>query len=292
MTSILIVERLGEIKALSVKQFDQTELYKKAGFKVADGFDEHATWQVDHKSGSYTISMYAKSKGRAGQENKYDFPPPIDTTLFFGNAVLVRWADKTKTTAANLTVEQWNIVYEELFGGFEDLDDTAEADEADLRREATPELDENGALIPLSKHGYLMDGFIVDDSESLDEDGYETEEEIVVKPAKKRTTKAKKSTEEGGEAPAPKKQKPRQRKRKNLWTNRKKQSKKQNQRKRKKRRIPNPKKNLPLNLRKMSSNHRQFFPLLHPRRSHNHPLLQQPNSKKKNISNKTAIRRA
>lgn len=207
MTSILIVERLGEIKALSVKQFDQTELYKKAGFKVADGFDEHATWQVDHKSGSYTISMYAKSKGRAGQENKYDFPPPIDTTLFFGNAVLVRWADKTKTTAANLTVEQWNIVYEELFGGFEDLDDTAEADEADLRREATPELDENGALIPLSKHGYLMDGFIVDDSESLDEDGYETEEEIIVKPAKKRTTKAKKSTEEGGEAPAPKKTK-------------------------------------------------------------------------------------
>jgi hypothetical protein len=207
MTSILIVERLGEIKVLSVKQFDQTELYKKAGFKVADGFDEHATWQVDHKSGSYTISMYAKSKGRAGQENKYDFPPPIDTTLFFGNAVLVRWADKTKTTAANLTVEQWNIVYEELFGGFEDLDDTAEADEADLRREATPELDENGALIPLSKHGYLMDGFIVDDSESLDEDGYETEEEIIVKPAKKRATKAKKSTEEGGDAPAPKKTK-------------------------------------------------------------------------------------
>ena len=207
MTSILIVERLGEIKALTVKQFDQTELYKKAGFKVADGFDEQATWQVDHKSGSYTISMYAKSKGRAGQENKYDFPPPIDTTLFFGNAVLVRWADKTKTTAANLTVEQWDIVYEELFGGFENLDDTAEADEEDLRREATPELDENGALIPLSKHGYLMDGFIVDDSESLDEDGYETEEEIIVKPVKKRAAKPKKSTEEGGETPAPKKTK-------------------------------------------------------------------------------------
>ena len=207
MTSILIVERLGEIKALTVKQFDQTELYKKAGFKVADGFDEQATWQVDHKSVSYTISMYAKSKGRAGQENKYDFPPPIDTTLFFGNAVLIRWADKTKSTAANLTVEQWDIVYEELFGGFENLDDTAEADEEDLRREATPELDENGALIPLSKHGYLMDGFIVDDSESLDEDGYETEEEIIVKPAKKRAAKPKKSAEEGGETPAPKKTK-------------------------------------------------------------------------------------
>ena len=132
MTSILIVERLGEIKSLTVKQFDKSELYKKAGFKVADGFDEQASWQVEHRSGSYTISVYAKSKGRAGQENKYDFPPPIDTTLFFGNAVIVRWSSPEKTTPMSLTTEQWDIVYEELFGGFENLDDTAEADEEEM----------------------------------------------------------------------------------------------------------------------------------------------------------------
>ena len=208
MTTILIVERLGEIKALTVKQFDKAELYKKAGFKVADGFDEQACWQVDHRSGPYTISVYAKSKGRAGQENKYDFPPPIDSTLLFGNAVIVRWSTPDKTTPMSLTTEQWDIVYEELFGGFEDLDDTAEADEADLLREPTPELDENGALIPLSKHGYLMDGFVVDDTDSLDDDGFDTEEEeIVAKPTKKRVSKPKKSADAGGDTPAPKKTK-------------------------------------------------------------------------------------
>jgi hypothetical protein len=193
MTSILIVERTGELKQLTVKQFDKTELFKKAGFKVADGFDEHATWQVKLDSGSYTVSLYAKTKGRAGQENKYDFPPPVDTTLFFGNVVLVRWADEQKTVASNISVKQWEEVYEDLFGGFEDLDDTAEADEEELLRPDTPVLDKNGAVVPVSKHGYLLDGFIVDDSDSMEatDDGFETEEEIIVKPKTKKSAKPK-----------------------------------------------------------------------------------------------------
>jgi len=203
MTSILIVERTGEIKALNVKQFDRAELFKKAGFKVADGFDEQTTWTIPGLS--QIISVFAKSKGRAGQENKYDFPPPVDTTLFFGNAVLVSWTDASKTTPKNLTPKEWEVAYEELFGGFEDLDDTAEADEEDLLRPDTPVLDETGDVVPVSKHGYLLDGFIVDDSDSLNSDGFETEEEEVVVAPKKKSKKAVKETEE--EEPKPKKSK-------------------------------------------------------------------------------------
>ena len=199
MTSILIVERTGEIKALNVKQFDRADLFKKAGFKVADGFDEQTTWTIPGLS--QIISVFAKSKGRAGQENKYDFPPPVDTTLFFGNAVLVSWTDASKTTPKNLTPKEWEVAYEDLFGGFEDLEDTAEADEADLLRPDTPVLDENGAVVPVSKHGYVLDGFIVDDSDSLGtDDGFETEEEQEVKkpPPKKRSKKESSNTEEQG----------------------------------------------------------------------------------------------
>lgn len=212
MTSILIVERVGEIKPLTVKQFDSAELYKKAGFKVADGFDEQATWIVPVKGVSYTISVYAKSKGRAGLENKYDFPPPIDTTLFFGAAVLVRWTDATKTVPENLTVKEWDVIYEELFGGFEDLDETAEDDEADLRRPDTPVLDETGAVIPVSKSGYLLDGFIVDDSESMDSDGFETEEEEILVPKKKKVAAKKNPAAETKVKSPAKEEKPKKKK--------------------------------------------------------------------------------
>jgi hypothetical protein len=198
MTSILIVERTGEIKQLTVKQFDRADLFKKAGFKVAEGFDEQATWIVPVKGVSYTISVFAKSKGRAGQENKYDFPPPVDSTLFFGAAVLVRWTDAMKTQAIGISPTEWEVIYEELFGGFEDLCDTAEADEEDLRRPDTPVLDESGAVIPVSKHGYLMDGFIVDDDVESSNDGFETEEEEVLITAKpKKRAKATKKAPTG-----------------------------------------------------------------------------------------------
>ena len=36
----------------------------------------------------YYINVYGKTNGKASSENKYDFPPPIDNTLFFGNIKL------------------------------------------------------------------------------------------------------------------------------------------------------------------------------------------------------------
>ena len=63
-------------------------------------------------------------------------------------------------TAIHLTTELWNIIYEKLFGGFEDLAATALADENE-----SDELDS----IPSHKKtssGYLKDGFVVDDEDA------------------------------------------------------------------------------------------------------------------------------
>ena len=86
-------------------------------------------------------------------------PPPIDEIIFFGNIALVARVDKE--IACDLTLKRWNIIYEKLFGGFEDLSKTAEADEKEI-----DELE----LIPASKktkNGYLKDGFIIDDEHSV-----------------------------------------------------------------------------------------------------------------------------
>ena len=103
------------------------------------------------------IDVWAKTDGRAGNENKYELPPPIDELIIFGNIALVARIDKE--TAVDLTVEMWNVIYENLFGGFEDLATTAVEDENEI-----DELDS----IPQHKktsNGYLKDGFIVEDDD-------------------------------------------------------------------------------------------------------------------------------
>ena len=162
--NILIVEKSGNLKSLSIKDFKEEELYKKCSFKKPDDFIKQTEWNIKTGGNKYTVHVYAKSEGRANNENKYDFPPPIDTKLFFGNCAIVAYLNENgKKVITNLTIPIWEKFYEKLFGGFEDLSSTAIEDENE---------EDELAKIPKekkTKHGYLKDGFVVDSSET-DED--------------------------------------------------------------------------------------------------------------------------
>jgi hypothetical protein len=173
--NVIIVEKLGGLKVLSIKEFKEEELFKKCGFKKAEDFNKQHTWNVKIPSGAsgkrYLISVYAKIDGRANSENKYDFPPPIDTKLFFGNCVItakIKNDDGTQTYT-NLSIELWSKIYDKLFGGFEDLAATAIEDENEVDELANVPKEKK------TKQGYLKDGFVVDSGDS-DEDEYETED--------------------------------------------------------------------------------------------------------------------
>jgi hypothetical protein len=178
--SVIIVEKIGSLKSLTIKDYKEEELYKKCGFKKPDGFSKQTEWGIKLDGKKYIVALFAKTEGKANTENKYDFPPPVDTTLFFGNCVLVSTIKKDDGSfgVVSLSVEQWDKMYEKLFGGFEDLAATCAEDEAE-----EDELDS----IPASKktkQGYLKDGFVVDsDSDekgeyvSDDSDGDEGETE-------------------------------------------------------------------------------------------------------------------
>ena len=86
--TIVIVEKPGTIKSLTIKEFVEEELFKKCGFKKNDGFAKQTEWSVKTGGKKYAIAVFAKTDGRANCENKYDFPPPIDNTLFFGNCAI------------------------------------------------------------------------------------------------------------------------------------------------------------------------------------------------------------
>jgi hypothetical protein len=163
---IIIVERLGTLKLLSIKDFKQEELYKKCGFKKAEDFTKQTEWTVKINGTKYIVHLYAKMDGRANSENKYDFPPPVDTKLFYGSCALVGHIKNENgvKVLTNLSLGIWNKIYEKLFGGFEDLVTTAKEDE---------EEEDELANVPKekkTKQGYLKDGFVVDSSDTDDED--------------------------------------------------------------------------------------------------------------------------
>jgi len=200
MTIILVIDKSGTIKEVNLKSYNKEELYKKAGFKVTDGFVVQTKWGVEINSKKYSILLYAKTKGRAGQENKYDFPPPVDNALYYGSCVLVNISQSEghhvegvedlkvedlkvedlkveDLKVEDLTESLWEKIYEKLFGGFEDIG----SEDSEESKDTVEDL-------PRTKSGYIKDDFIVDSDVSDDVDTSESEEE----PVKEKQTKNKK----------------------------------------------------------------------------------------------------
>ena len=163
-TTIIVVERNGELRPSEIKDYSQLELAKKCKCKTASGFDIRAEWAYSGTDeDKFVVELWAREDGNAGQENKYEFPPPVDTILFFGACALVAKDMTPQHHVIPLTLEKWDKMYNFLFGGFDTLancdDDDYEDDELDS--------------IPSSrktKDGYLKDGFVVDEDEDDDDE--------------------------------------------------------------------------------------------------------------------------
>jgi hypothetical protein len=164
MTTIIIIDKSGTIKERTVKSLTEDSIYKAAGFKTATDFKCHNVWNIDIADVSYSIELYGKTSGRAGQENKYEFPPPVDNTLFFGGCVIINRC-KTTREFLNLRESEWMVIYNHLYGGFEDIEMSDDDDDEDDEDEFDSE-DE----LPKTKNGYAKDGFVVDDDADDDDD--------------------------------------------------------------------------------------------------------------------------
>ena len=157
MTKCVVIEKNGDIKETVVRDFDLNLLYKKCLLQSNKNFTCVHTWEL--KKNSEYISLYAKNTGRAGSENKYDLPPPLDKVdvLFFGKMLLVKHSEEELENENVLDMKEsdWTTLYEKLFGGFESLGEEDEYSEEEI--------------IPKelrTKHGYMKDGFVVDSDES------------------------------------------------------------------------------------------------------------------------------
>jgi hypothetical protein len=155
MPSILTVDKLGRIKELKIKDFKVDDLYKKAGFKTPNGFElRHVFPKISLSTNkpSFHIAVYGKISGKAGQENKYEFPPPLDKTLFFGTCLIVNHEEEEEDEIEDIRVSDWNAIYDGLMGGFADLDEEDEEEEED------------------ENDNYVFDDFVVADEEEEEEE--------------------------------------------------------------------------------------------------------------------------
>lgn len=155
MTSIVLIEKSGNVKELKAKKLSTETLYSKCGFRSQSGFEKRITWNLDIGDKHYEIELWSREHGKAGAENKYDFPPPVDTALYFGTCCLIRKCDDE---IVDFSANEWKKIYEHLFGGFEDIEDEETESEDEL---------ENVDKELKTKAGYLKDGFVVStDSDS------------------------------------------------------------------------------------------------------------------------------
>jgi len=131
-TSVVIVSKTGKLTEADIVTNTVTGiqelteiLSKKCDNKKSTGFSCYHTWRVRNKNNRFGfgddlatsvkyvyVDLWAKTDGRAGQENKYELPPPIDEIIFFGNIALVARVDKE--VACDLTVKRWNMARRKL----------------------------------------------------------------------------------------------------------------------------------------------------------------------------------
>ena len=163
MVKVVLIDKNCNKKE-TVLNYDVGEFYKKCNYRNNNNFEVRHTWEFKQSGETYYISVFAKDKGRANSENKYDLPPPIDSALYYGSLLIIkRFTNENfeKDNLDDLKLEDWEKCYEKLFGGFESLgeEDSEETDELDEISDSEK-----------TKEGYHKDGFVVDDDEDDDEE--------------------------------------------------------------------------------------------------------------------------
>ena len=74
--------------------------------------------ECDFNHDNQTVSIFAFNDGKAGQENKYELPPPIDQTLYFGCLIIIAHKNNAIVT---ITQEIFDKFYDKSFDGFVNL---------------------------------------------------------------------------------------------------------------------------------------------------------------------------
>lgn len=165
MSKYVFICKNGEIEQKQTKkEIEIDNIFKLCNYKSNSGFSKLHSFPIISKGTNETINIencyevYGKKAGRANSENKYEFPPPIDTELYFGSLCVLK---KENDEIVDLTIDEWSSVYDSLFGGFEDIEESDEERSMDSEVYSSDEY---------TKEGYHKNSFIVEEDELIEEE--------------------------------------------------------------------------------------------------------------------------
>ena len=82
----------------------------------------------------YLYLVFGYLDGEFGMENKHELPPPIDTTLLFGDALILCFST-ANGDLLDFSIPRYEEFYSRQFGGFHDLGEDSElSDPEDMWR--------------------------------------------------------------------------------------------------------------------------------------------------------------
>ena len=83
------------------------------------------TWHYNN----FIYTLYGYINGDAGEENKYDLPPPCDCDLYFNDLYFIKYDNNS---IIDLSIADYNTFYAFCFEGFDSIENTEDEVEDEL----------------------------------------------------------------------------------------------------------------------------------------------------------------
>jgi len=133
-----------------------------------------------------TLTLLGFTKGKAGSENKHELPPPLDSSLYFGDIILIASVSPNNYTKPTpFKAEEYEAFYTKSFGGFDDIDsEEDEEEELEAEVEVEPEAEAEAEAEEEEEEEEA--------EEETVEEGEEAVEVVAAPVVQRRTTKKKK----------------------------------------------------------------------------------------------------
>ena len=132
------------------------------------------------KYNNFDFVIYGCENGNAGEENKYDLPPPIDCELYFNDLYIIKL---NNNKLENLSIEEYNTFYNDCFGGFEDIESTDDEEEDELSEHTSDRdfIDDDNISIGSETHELDLEELssFTSDEDYVDEEKISFEEDEV-----------------------------------------------------------------------------------------------------------------
>jgi len=171
----LVLEVKGDVKRVKLKQSSDKTPLTQAILQKCMKKKTDCTQLGTYLYGQLTLTLFGYTTGKAGTENKHELPPPYDSTLYFGDILLI--ASKHPLVwehPVSFSPEQYELFYQKAFGGFEDIDEDEEEDEDHEEQEQE---DQELEHVPSEKKKVAEELGVPEDEGNEDEEEEEDDED-------------------------------------------------------------------------------------------------------------------